>query len=81
MKNKVQEGLQTRIIKASAILIQNKLIPVQKPEPTAIFLKHVKRGPIGVVQRALRECLPSWALLGIDFIGYLIIEIIAEKKL
>lgn len=29
----------------------------------------------------MRECLSSWALLGVDFIGFSILEIVADRKL
>jgi len=48
----------------------------KEPRVTAVYLKNVQGGPIGTVRRSLRESLPSWALLGLSFLGGSILEVV-----
>lgn len=77
----IPEEWQSKRIKTKKILAQNNLRPLVEPKPTALFLKNVRRGPLGVMSKALRIRLPSWALLGIDFVGSSILEVITDKRL
>jgi len=36
-------------------------------------------GPIGLVRRSLRESPPSWALLGLSFVGGSVLEVLTDE--
>lgn len=52
-----------------------------QPVPTPVYFGGVPRGPIGSLKRSLQECLPSWAVLSISFIGNSACEILCHKPL
>lgn len=80
-REKIPEMLQEKISKTRAFLTRNNLRATQEPKPVALYFKNVKRGPLGMVRKALRECLPSWALLGLDFVGNSIMEVVTDNQL
>lgn len=51
------------------------------PTPSPVYFGGVPRGPIGALKRALLECLPSWAVLSISFIGNSACEILCHRPL
>lgn len=75
------EELTGRIRKARETLLQEKVCAKPAPKITAVYFKNIRRGPIGTIRQALRECLPSWALLGLSFIGSSILEILTDERL
>lgn len=77
----VPQQLQEKIIKSRELLVQGNFKQIYEPNPTALYFKNVRRGPLGLVRNALRESLPSWALLGLDFVGASVLEIITDEKL
>lgn len=52
-----------------------------KPQPTDVYFKNVRRGPLVVIRNALRECLPSWTLPGLKFVGAPVLEIVIDERL
>lgn len=56
-------------------------MPTYAAKSVGLYCKNIRRGPIDQVRNALRECLPSWALLGLDLIGPSVLEIIANERL
>lgn len=52
-----------------------------EPKVEAVYFKNIVRAPIGRVRAALRESLPSWALLGLSFVGGSVLEILTDKRL
>lgn len=81
INNTVSFQPQVKIIKTRQILIHQKFNSVAEPTPVAIYLRNVRRGPLGFILNALREFLPSWVLLGLDFIEVYVMEIIADERL
>lgn len=77
----IPEPLQAKISKTRSLLTQNSVKPAYEPRPTALYFKNVRRGPLGVIRKALRECLPTWALLGLDFVGNSIMEVVTDDRL
>lgn len=61
--------------------MQGKFNPAYEPRPTAIYFRNVRRGLLGMIQKAIREFLPSLALLGLDFIGSSVLEVITDAGL
>lgn len=49
--------------------------------PEAVYYKNVRGGPIGVLQKALHECLPEWAVMDLSFAGDYIFEVITDRDL
>lgn len=80
-KKALPSKLAQRIEKSKIIADAAKARVQYVPKPTAVYLKSIRRGPIGAIQKALRECLISWALLGISLIGGSISEIITDSRL
>lgn len=74
-------GVKKRIQKSTRILEQGILRASLQPHPTALYFTSIRRGPIGVLRAALRQSLPSWALLGISFVGGIFLEIITDHQL
>lgn len=79
--NAVPTQLRNKIEKSKQILIEENFKPLVKPTPTVVYFKNVRRGPVGRIRTALRECLPSWAILGLDFVGASVLEIVMDGKL
>lgn len=73
--------LAVRVQKAIYKLDTNKIRVLKEPETTAVYFKNIRQGPLGVLRAALRECLPSWAVLGLGFIGSSVLEIITDARL
>lgn len=73
--------LHTKIQKRRQLLIEDKYKQTQEPKPCALYFKNIRRGPLGAIRHALRECLPSWALLGLDFVGSSILELVTGQNL
>lgn len=55
--------------------------PKPRPEAVAVCFGGVRRGPLGALRRALLLSLPSWAILGLSFIGNSALEILCHKPL
>lgn len=73
--------LDQRIQKTIRLLDRNNCRVLKEPSPIAVYFKNVRRGPIGAIRSALRESLPSWALLGIGFVGGSVLEIVTDNRL
>lgn len=54
---------------------------LHKPKPIGLYFKNIRLGSLGMIRKALRECLPSWALLGLDFVGSSILEVVTDQNL
>ena len=52
-----------------------------KPDPEAVYIGDLPRGPIGKLRRSLNKALPKWAVLNISFIGDSVTEILCHKPL
>lgn len=74
-------ALDQRIRKSIDLLNASRCRKTVEPNPTAVYFKNVRRGPIGAIRTALRASLPSWALLGIGFIGGSVLEIVTDVRL
>lgn len=48
--------------------------------PTEVYFKAIRKGPSGILRRALSKCLPSWAVLGLCFVGGSILKVIADVR-
>lgn len=46
-----------------------------------VYLQNVRRGPAGMLRKALRECLPGWAAMGLSFAGDSILEDTTDRNL
>lgn len=51
------------------------------PTVTAIQFGNIQHGPFGVIRKVLWKYLPSWSLLGLDFVGASALEIITYEKI
>lgn len=76
----VPAPLMEKIKKARGIIDQNNMRTRMLPKPVAAYFKNVRRGPIGTLRKALRDCLPAWALLGLCFVGGSVLEIITNQR-
>lgn len=74
-------SMRDKINRMKQSLIQNKCIELQKPKVTPLYFKNIKRCRIGGIRAALRETLPSWAVLGLSFVGGSILEVLCDEKL
>lgn len=63
------------------MLVNNKCIDIEKPTIVPIYFKNIKRCRIGPLRAALRQILPSWAVLGLSFVGGSILEVLSDIKL
>lgn len=81
LRSNASDRQNDEIIKANTTPSYNNLTPAHEPEPTTIYYKIIKGWPFEVVQSALRDCLPSRALLWVDFIGFLILNKVTYRKL
>lgn len=77
----IPSPLQAKINKTKSLLTKGSFVPCHEPKPPALYFKIVKRGPLVEIRNALRECLPNWALLGLDFVGSSVMEIITDRQL
>lgn len=80
-QNMLPEYLTNRIQRSRELLDASKLRTTRQPDPTAVYFKSIRRGPIGSIRRALRQSLPSWALLVISFVGGSVLEIVTDIQL
>lgn len=53
---------------------------ITKPYPVNIFVRNIRKGPRGSTGIALLQRLPSWACLGLGFIGGLVLVIITTAR-
>lgn len=63
------------------MLTTAKLRVITQPCPAALYFKNIRRGPIGALQTAVRQSLPSWALLRMAFVGGTVLEIATDYQL
>lgn len=77
----IPETLHTKISKTWQLLRQGNFNVEYEPIPTAWIFTEVRRGPFGLIRRALRRCLPSWAFFGLDFISAAGLEIVTDARL
>lgn len=61
--------------------IKQNFKPIAEPRPMAVYFKNIRRGHPGVIRAVIREYLPSWALLGLHFIGSSVLEIVTDERL
>lgn len=80
-RNQLPTQLQHRVAESIAILSQGGLRRFNEPKPVAAYFTNIRRGPVGLVRKALSASLPQWALLGISFVGGSVLEIITDKRL
>lgn len=73
--------IREKILKTKNILDQANLLVTYKPKPGAVYFKIVRRGPICATRTALRQSLPSCAVLGLSFVGGSMLEIIPDGRL
>lgn len=73
--------LQTRIEKSEAPLDWTCILVVRLPMLIALYFKNITRRPVEALGAALRQILPSLALLGISFVGGAILDIITDSLL
>ena len=50
-------------------------------ELESVYFGRIRRGPVGQLRKALRECLPSSAVVGISFIGSSLCEILTDARM
>lgn len=53
---------------------------VKEPHPIAVYVRNIGKTPIRDIRNALRQSLPSWALLRPSFIGGSLLEIIVHVR-
>lgn len=72
-----------RVQQTMTMLAKSGIKNVNKPNPiaVAVYFEVVKHGPAGLTRKALPVSLPTWAVLGISFVGGPGLEIIMDKKL
>lgn len=58
-----------------------KVRVVIEAKPIAVYFKYIRREPLGTIQNALQQSLPSSTLLGLSFVGHSELEITLDKKL
>lgn len=73
--------IRKRIAKFRNIVDGANVRVTYKPNPVAVYLKNVRRGLIGSIRAALRQCLPSWAVLGFRIVGGSVLEIITDGRI
>lgn len=68
-------------IKVSQRLTDSQNIRVRnEPEPIAVYFKNFTRGPLGILRKALRECVPECTTFGVCFVGGFTLEIITDAR-
>lgn len=70
-----------QVKKAKDTLQANSTHAEPRPTAVAVYFRNVRRGLISSLRQALRQCQPSWALLGINFIGASILEVVSDERL
>lgn len=60
---------------------RQRLGPVLQPKPVPMYFSNIPRGPIGALKKAIYECLPKWAILGVSFIAASDTEILCHAPL
>lgn len=73
--------MKNRILRSKHILEIGRLKERDEPKPTAMYFKNIRRGPVGLVRKALIHSFPTWTLLGLSFIGGSVLEIITDVRL
>lgn len=73
-------SMMEKIQATQKMLDQQQLRFRVEPVPEAVYFKNLRRGPIGSLRRALRKCLPAWAILGLSFVGGSILEIVTDRR-
>lgn len=53
---------------------------IEESPQVVVYVRNIKKGPIGAIRNALRHNLPIWALLGLRFIGGSVLEIIKDAR-
>lgn len=81
MTKTVPKQLIEKITKSRQLLMEGKIKPVYEPKPVALYFKNVRRGLLELIRSSLRECLLSWAILGLDFNGTSVLEISLDERL
>lgn len=72
--------LYERVVKEGEKLDTYNIRQILEPEATVVYLKNMKHRPIGIIGGPLPKLLPSWALLGIGFVGGSVMEIVTGKR-
>ena len=75
------DHLRTKAMSMKKMLLENKCITVEKPNIIPLYFKNIRRCRIGVLRAALRQSLPSWAVIGLSFVGGSILELLCDSKL
>lgn len=79
--NNIAKALSERNNKAKQTLITQNVYTEWKQDALPVYYQNVNRVPIRPIRQALRECLPTWALLRMSFIGSSVLEIFARWRL
>lgn len=77
----ISEHLQTKISGTHSLLTQSYVKPAYEPKSTALYFRNVRRSSVRAIRKPLLECLPTWALFGLDFVGSSIMEVVTDGKL
>lgn len=65
----IAQPVRQRMKRAKQMLDMNQTRRITEPCPTTEHCRDMRHGPFGRIQEALNACLPTWALLGISFVG------------
>lgn len=80
-KLNLPQNLSEKIKKSKMILEQTGICQKAEPNLIPVYFSNVKRGPINVLRKALRESLPSWSVVGLSFIGGSVLEVLTDRRL
>lgn len=62
------------------IMVHENFKPLVRPTTIAVYFSKVRRGLVGRIRKALRECPPSWTTLRLGFVGSLVLEVVMDGK-
>lgn len=79
--SEIPAGLRDKRMRTKKLLEKQNTIIQNQPDPVGVYFKNDRRGPIGILRRALRESLPAWALLGIGFVGGSVLEVVTDRRM